>query len=182
MNHSKYVKDVHEIVDRATVFLEKLDTQEKNVREQLARDELGTTGAEAKREEIGQQRRATMAAALADLDTVHSAFTEALEQAQLVDASQLHEDAKLLNLPGLELSSAQFTALVEKHKENPLMVQLLQSYQADRPGLYSDVVMPTPENQKAAFADFLGAAKRTVQEPGGMFSAFFADGKLDPAV
>lgn len=182
MNTSKFVKDVHEIVNRATAALVKLDGQGKTVREQLARDELGATGAGEKLEEISQQRRATVAAALADLDTVHSAFTEALERAQLVDASQLHEDAQLLNLPGLELSSAQFTALVEKHKENPLMMQLLQGYQAARPGLYSDVAIPTPENQKAAFADFLGAAKRTIQEPGGMFSAFFADGKLDPAV
>lgn len=182
MDNSKYVKDVHEIVNRATASLEKLDTQEKNVREKLARDEIGATGAEAKREEIGQQRRATVAAALADIDTIHNTFTEALERAQLVDASQLHEDAQLLNLPGLTLTDAQFTALVEKHRDNPLMAQLLQSYQTAHPSLYSNMVIPTPENQKAAFADFLGAAKRAVREPGGMFSAFFADGKLDPVV
>lgn len=182
MNNSKYVKDAHEIVNRATAALEKLDTQEKNVREQLARDELGATGAEAKREEIGQQRRATVAAALSDLDTVHNAFMDALEKSQVIDGSMLHEDAQLLTLPSLELTGTQFSALAEKHKENPLMVQLLQGYQTGHPGLYSDVVIPTPENQKAAFADFLGAAKRAVREPGGMFSAFFTDGKLDPMI
>ena len=152
------------------------------MRKQLTQDELGAAGAEIKWKEISQQRSATTAAAFADLDTVHSAFMEALELAQLVDASQLHEDAQLLNFPGLELTSTQFSALAEKHKENPLMVQLLQSYQTTHPGIYSDVVIPTPEKQKAAFVEFLSAAKRVVREPHGMFSAFFADGKLDPMI
>ena len=128
---------------------------------------------------LNSARFQVRAKAWESLAAINQEYRETVEKSSEVDASMLHEDAKILEIPGIELTERQFTALVEKHKENPLMMQALTGYQKSHPGLYADH-LPSPENRIADFSEYVDAAVRTVNDPGSMQAAFFLDGHYVP--
>ena len=92
----------------------------------------------------------------------------------------LHEDAQLLQLKSLDLTPRQFSALVEKHKDNPLMTSLLKGYADTREGLYADY-LPGPEEKVNEFNGYADAANNALRSPASMQAALFADGRYTPA-
>lgn len=177
---SEFIEKNHSIVSRATDALEHLTAQAKDVRNKLTQEELGATAAATQQAEIETSRHATITSALTDLDKVHTDYQTELANSHIIDASMLHEDAQLFQITGLELTDEQFTALAEKHRDNPLMVELMRDYQRKHPELYTHVALPTLEYKKETATYFTEAAKRAVRYPDTIQAALFLDGKLDP--
>ena len=108
---------------------------------------------------------------------IAAAYKAALEKKTELSGDMLHEDANLLRTPGIKLTQHQFEALVEKHKDNPLMTQLLGAYQGEHPELHCDPV-PTLDDlvsaKSSAFDKYVEAAIHTLANPEGMAESFLS--------
>lgn len=113
------------------------------------------------------------------LQDTGKAYREFVEQGNQVDSSMLHDDAKLLQLD-VDFTQYQFDNLVEKHKDNPLMLQLLQEYSAKHDGKYG--LVPSGASKINAFDGFVGAALNAIRTPDSLQRAFFQDGKYTPQI
>lgn len=116
----------------------------------------------------------------AELQNIGRAYREAVKQGAVIDGTMLHDDAKLLQLD-MKMTAHQFEVLVEKHKDNPLMAQLLQEYSDKHEGLYAGF-LPTVDAKISAFDGFVDAAMSTIRTPDSMQAAFFQDGKYTPQI
>lgn len=94
-------------------------------------------------------------------DKLRSIYSEYIEKIQNFSGDMLHEDSKLLSLDGIVLSYKQFSNLVEKHKENPLMIQLLSNYN-EKHAIQYNGVLPTIEQKKNDFNSFIDEATAIV--------------------
>lgn len=176
MNH---IEEVMNTVKKALGEYEKIDAELKQARAKLQAEEIGTKACADLESALNAARSEIRAKAWKSLSDINTEYRETVEKSSEVDASMLHEDAKILEIPGLELTQRQFTALVEKHKGNPLMMQAMSGYQKKHPGLYADH-LPSPENRIADFNSYVGAAVNAVNNPTGMQAAFFLDGHYTP--
>ena len=79
----------------------------------------------------------------------------------------------------MKMTAHQFEMMVEKHKDNPLMAQLLQEYSNKHEGLYAGF-LPTVDGKAAAFDDYVSAAMNTLRTPDSISAAMFQDGKYAP--
>lgn len=174
-----YTKSVMDTVKTALAEYGKIDDELKRAKARLDAEELGAKGYADLVASLNISRAQVRTEAQQRLAEINLGFREAVEASTEVDASMLDDDAKLLQLPGLNLTARQFTALVEKHKENPLMMQLLGVYQTEHLGLYADH-LPSPQNKISDFEDYVGAGVRVLDNPNSMQAAFFLDGHYTP--
>lgn len=175
----KHAERVMQIVNDALDTYTGFSKQESELRQKFDREELTGKVFAEQVEDLARKRDAVRTEASIALEHAKAAYRQAVERATEVSGDMLHDDAKLLNMDGLELSARQFTALVEKHRANPLMVQLLQGYQKKHDGLYADY-LPTPEQKIEDFNSFVEAGNATLRNPDGLQAAFFVSGKYTP--
>lgn len=174
-----YTKKVMDTVTNAFAEYQKIDAELERAKARLDAEELGAKGYADLVASLNLSRAQVRTEAQRALAEIKTEYQEVMEASMEVDASMLHDDAKLLHLPGLELTTRQFSALVNKHKDNPLMMQLLGSYQSEHPGLYADHV-PSPQNRLSDFDSFVGAGVRALENPNGLQAGFFLDGYYAP--
>ena len=174
-----YVKDVMDTVESALQEYKKIDAEQKRAKKKLDAEELGSKGYADLTESLNIARRDVRMGAQRKLTEIGAAYREQVEADTGIDASMLHDDAKLLQIPGIVLTARQFSALVDKHKANPLMMQILSAYQRSHEGLYADH-LPSPEVMIGDFDKFVEIGKLTLANPGSMQAAFFLDGYYTP--
>ena len=113
------------------------------------------------------------------LQETGKAYRKFVEQGNQIDGSMLHDDAKLLQMD-VDFTQHQFDTLVEKHKDNPLMLQLLQEYSTKRDGKYG--LVPSGASKMDAFDRYVGAALDAIRTPDSLKTAFFQEGKCSPQI
>lgn len=131
-----------------------------------------------KKAELESELRDLYPAAAKELQGIGTAYRAQVNKTSEITGAMLHEDAKLLQL-NMKMTPHQFEALVDKHKENPLMAQLLQEYSCNHEGLYAGFI-PTADAKASAFDQYIGKALDTIRTPDNMVAAMFQDGHYTP--
>lgn len=176
----KYTEKVMGIVKAAVSQLEGVSERLRDLERRYKAESISSTDYAARRAELGKQRDMIRLDAEQKLVEAGEGYRKAVEKGSEIDSTMLHDDAKLLELD-MKMTPHQFEALAEKHKDNPLMAQLLQDYSDKHEGLYAGF-LPTADAKIAAFEDFVGSARNTVRTPDSMQAAFFQDGKYTPQI
>ena len=169
--------------DAGQCIEEELECTEKNLtelKEQIKETEVLLEERRKEMEELEKQLNTARYEANQQLQDTGKAYREAVEKGAEIDSTMLHDDAKLLQLD-MKMTAHQFEALVEKHKDNPLMAQLLQEYSDKHEGLYTGY-LPTAEAKINAFDSFVAAAQNTLRTPDSLSAAMFQEGKYIPVV
>lgn len=174
----KYTDRVMNIVKDALSRMEQITVRIKELDRRFKAEEISGVDYQAQKAELEKQLEANRLDAAQKLQEIGKAYREAVEQGAEIDSTMLHDDAKLLQLD-MKMTAHQFEALVEKHKNNPLMAQLLQEYSDKHEGLYAGY-LPTVEAKINAFDGFVGSAMSTLRTPDSLSAAMFQDGKYTP--
>ena len=174
----KYTEKVMNIVKDALSRMEQITGQIKELDRRYKAEEITGMDYQAKKAELEKQLEANRLDAAQKLQETGKVYREAVERGDQIDSTMLHDDAKLLQLD-MKMTAYQFEALVEKHKANPLMCQLLVDYSNKHEGLYTGFI-PTAANKTAAFDSFVGSAMNTLRTPDSLSAAMFQDGKYTP--
>ena len=176
----KYTEKVMNIVKNALTQVEQITGQVEELNRRFKAEEISGKDYQLQKEALEQQKNAALMEATQKLQDVARAYRETVEQGEEIDGTMLHDDAKLLQLD-MKMTPHQFETLVEKHKGNPLMVQLLQEYSNKHEGLYAGF-LPTINAKINAFNSFVSAAQNTIRTPNSISSAMFQEGKYTPTV
>ena len=174
----KYTEKVMNIVKGALSKLEQLTGQIGDLNRRFKAEVISGVDYQAQKAELEKQLNTARYEANQQLQETGKAYREAVEQGTEIDSTMLHDDAKLLQLD-MKMTAHQFEVLAEKHKDNPLMVQLLQEYSDKHEGLYAGF-LPTVEAKINAFDGFVRSAQNTLRTPDNLQAAFFLDGRYTP--
>lgn len=174
----KYTEKVMNIVKGALSKMEQITGQIEDLDRRYKAEEIAGVDYQAQKAELETQLEVNRRDAAQKLQETGKAYHEAVEQGADIDSTMLHDDAKLLQLD-MKMTAHQFEALVEKHKDNPLMAQLLQAYSDKHEGLYAGF-LPTVEAKINSFDNYVGAALNALRTPDSLQSAFFQDGRYTP--
>lgn len=176
----KYTDRIMNIVKSVMTKRDQIVGQIAELDAQLKAERITLAVCREKKASLVEQIETIRMDAAKKLQETGKAYRAAVDQGTLIDSTMLHDDAKLLQLD-MKMSAHQFEALVEKHKENPLMAQLLQDYSNKHEGLYA-VFIPTREAKITAFDGFVGAALNTIRTPDSFAASMFQDGKYTPQI
>ena len=160
--------------------MEQITGQIEDLNRRFKAEEISGVEYAAQKAELEKQREAVRMDAAQKLQETGKAYGLAVEKSSEIDSTMLHDDAKLLQLD-MKMSAHQFEVLAEKHRDNPLMAQLLQEYSDKHEGLYAGF-LPTVAAKINAFDGFVKSAQNTLRTPDSLQAAFFQDGKYTPAV
>ena len=174
----KYTDRVMNIVKDALSRMEQITVQIKELDRRFKAEEISGVDYQAQKAELEKQLNTARYEANQKLQDTGKAYREAVEQGAEIDSTMLHDDAKLLQLD-MKMTAHQFETLVEKHKDNSLMAQLLQEYSNKHEGLFAGF-LPTVEAKISAFDSFVGSAQNTLRTPDSLSAAMFQDGKHIP--
>ena len=176
----KYTEKVMNIVKGALSKMEQITGQIEDLNRRFKAEQITGEDHRAQKAELEKQLNTTRLEVNQQLLDTGKAYREAVEKGAEIDSTMLHDDAKLLQLD-MKMTAHQFEALVEKHKDNPLMAQLLQEYSDKHEGLYAGF-LPTVAAKINAFDGFVRSAQNTLRTPDRLSAAMFQEGKYTPAV
>lgn len=175
----KYTERVMSIVNGVMSQREQIVGQIAELDAQLKAERISLAVYREKKASLVEQIETIRMDAAKKLQETGKAYRAAVDQGTLIDSTMLHDDAKLLQMD-VDFTRYQFDALVEKHKDNPLMLQLLQEYSNKRDGKYG--LVPSGTSKINAFDAFVGAAMDVIRTPDSLKAAFFLDGKYTPQI
>ncbi len=174
----KYTEKVMNIVKGALSRMEQITGQIEELSRRFKAKDISGMDYQTQKAELEKQLNTARYEANQKLQETGKAYREAVEQGAEIDSTMLHDDSKLLQLD-MKMTAHQFEALVEKHKDNPLMAQLLQEYSDKHEGLYAGY-LPTVGAKINAFDSFVGSAQNTLRTPDSISAAMFQEGKYTP--
>lgn len=175
-----YGRKVHEIVDAALEVIGGVDAARKELDQKMkdgiiTQKHYGETVAELQR----RKDRAVVDANIA-VEGIRREHEAAVNAWNVLDGSKIdHDDAELLRLCD-RMTSQQYQALCDKHRENATMAKLLADY-ADRHadlGLTADRPIDA-KTRLTNFNTFCATASRAVKDPNTLAAAMFLDGRAD---
>lgn len=175
-----YGRKVHEIVDAALEVIGGVDAERKQLDQKMkdgiiTQKRYGETVAELQR----RKDRAVVDANIA-VEGIRREHEAAVNAWDTLDGSKIdHDDAELLRLCD-RMTSQQYQALCDKHRENATMAKLLADY-ADRHadlGLTADRPIDA-KTRLTNFNTFCATASRAVKSPDTLSAALFLDGRAD---
>lgn len=175
-----YGEKVHKIVDAALEVIGGADAERKQLDQKMkdgiiTQKRYGETVAELQR----RKDRAVVDANIA-VEGIRREHEAAVNAWDTLDGSKIdHDDAELLRLCD-RMTSQQYQALCDKHRENATMSKLLADY-ADRHadlGLTADRPIDA-KTRLTNFDTFCAAASRAVKSPNTLQAALFLDGRGD---
>lgn len=175
-----YGRKVHEIVDAALEVIGGVDAERKQLDQKMkdgiiTQKRYGETVAELQR----RKDRAVVDANIA-VEGIRREHEAAVNAWDTLDGSKIdHDDAELLRLCD-RMTSQQYQALCDKHRENATMAKLLADY-ADRHadlGLTADRPIDA-KTRLTNFNTFCATASRAVKSPNTLQAALFLDGRGD---
>jgi len=174
----RYTEKVMTLVERTLTASKEINTQIRELKAIYRAERITTVDFKQQLSELETIKRQLCMDAAQQLQAMRNDYQAAATKNSEIDSSMLHEDAKLLQL-GVKMNAHQFETLVEKHRDNPLMAQLLQEYSNKHEGLYAGFI-PTAESKIKAFDSFIGSAQNTIRDPESLQAAFFQTGKYTP--
>jgi len=174
----QYTQKVMNIVKETLSKVEQIGGELQELTARYKAEEISGQDYRAQKAELEQRISAVRVDAMKVLQDIGTSYRARVEKSAEINGSMLHEDAKLLQLD-MKMSARQFESLVEKHKDNPLMAQLLQQYSNKHDGLYAGFI-PTADAKVTAFEHFIGNAQNTIRTPDGLPAAMFQEGRYTP--
>lgn len=175
-----YGRKVHDVLDAALAVLGGVDAERKSLDQKMkdgiiTQKRYGETVTELQR----RRDRAVIDANLA-IEEIRREHEAAVTAWDTLDGSKIdHDDAELLRLCD-RMSSQQYQALCDKHRENATMAKLLADY-AERHsdlGLAADRPIDA-KTRLTNFDTFCATASRAVKNPNTLQAALFLDGRGD---
>lgn len=175
-----YGRRVHDVVDAALEVINAADSERKQLDQKMkdgiiTQKRYGETVAELQR----RKDRAVVDANIA-VEGIRREHEAAVNAWDTLDGSKIdHDDAELLRLCD-RMTSQQYQALCDKHRENATMAKLLADY-ADRHadlGLTADRPIDA-KTRLTNFDTFCATASRAVKDPNTLAAAMFLDGRAD---
>lgn len=172
------------IYDTVTTYISKLDEMnaaEKEIAAQERAEKIGHGYACERREELEAQRKAAYENALAEIEHIRRSHNEAVDKWNELDGSKLDKDAELLKLD-IYMTQKQYQQLVDKHKDNSLMLQLLCDYADRHPDepLFADRPADA-KTRKDNFDGYCNRAANACRNPNSISAAMFLDNIGVPA-
>lgn len=166
------------VVEKLVETSDRLDAEERELSEQYKRERITGKFFDEQRGEIGRRRDRARLAAQTELADLRRRYGDAAREADRLSGGQLHEDAKLLELDALTLSVDQYAALVDRHRNNPLMAQLLRQYASRRPDFGYDVFNLPPDAARRIelFEQFIDNCATAARDVRGLHVALLLDG------
>lgn len=174
----KYTEKVQGIVNQAVTAVQNINAKAKELKALYDAERISGEDYKRRNEEMQAEKKKIFLEANQKLQEVSEAYKATALRNSEIDSTMLHEDAKLLQLD-MKITPHQFEALAEKHKNNPLMAQLLQEYSNKHDGLYAGF-LPTAENKISTFERYISAAHQTIREPDSLRGAMFQEGRYTP--
>lgn len=174
---TEFVKKIYDLVEETLEKLKAVDDEIKEVRTDYNKKRITAEVREEKLSELNQQIPVIRAEYTGAANEIKKQFEEAVAKFFVVDGSKVHEDAKIFDYD-VNLSKEQLQDLVEKHRDNSFMLQLIRKY-AEKNNIYVDM----PKGEKAyrdGFEQFLRHASYTVYNGNSLTAGIFFDGYYDP--
>lgn len=175
-----YGKRVHDVVGAALEVIGGVDAERKQLDQKMkdgiiTQKHYGETVAELQR----RKDRAVVDANLA-VEGIRREHEAAVNAWDTLDGSKIdHDDAELLRLCD-RMTSQQYQALCDKHRENATMAKLLADYAARHADLGLTADRPIDAKTRLTnFDTFCAAASRAVKTPNTLQAALFLDGRGD---
>lgn len=172
------------VYNAVTTYISKLDEMnaaEKEIAAQERAEKIGHGYACERREELEAQRKAAYENALAEIEHIRRSHNEAVDAWDEMDGSKLDKDAELLKLD-ISMTQKQYQQLVDKHKDNSLMLQLLCDYADRHPEepLFADRPADA-KTRKDNFDEYCNRAASACRNPSSISAAMFLDDNGVPA-
>lgn len=172
----KYTERVLELVKNTMANFERIKNSLKEIEQQRSNDDITDKRYGELLQDLRVQKDALMLEAKKTIAEIAEMYRFEVMGNTIVHGEMLSEDAKLLQIEGFTLSPLQFSALVARHQNNPLMMQLLYNYKQKNPKLYTDYFV-LPDEKINAFNRYTGVAASIVANPEDkMKYAMFLDG------
>ena len=174
---TEFVKKIYTLVEETLEKLKTVDDEIKEVKNDYNKKRITAEVREEKISELNHQIPVIRAEYTGAANEIKKQFEEAVAKFFVVDGSKVHEDAKIFDYD-VNLSKEQLQDLVEKHRDNSFMLQLIRKY-AEKNNIYVD--MPLGEKAyRDGFEQFLRHASYTVYNGDSLTAGIFLDGHYDP--
>lgn len=175
-----YGRKVHDVLDAALAVLGGVDAERKEL-DQKMEDEIITQKyyGEAAAELQRRKDRAVIDANV-KIEEIRREHEAAVTAWDTLDGSKIdHDDAELLRLCD-RMSSQQYQALCDKHRENATMSKLLADFAERHADLGLTADRPIDAKTRIGnFNQFCATASRAVKDPDTIQAAMFIDGRAD---
>ena len=175
-----YGSKVHDVLDAALAVLGGVDAERKEL-DQKMEDEIITQKhyGEAAAELQRRKDRAVIDANV-KIEEIRREHEAAVTAWDTLDGSKIdHDDAELLRLCD-RMSSQQYQALCDKHRENATMSKLLADFAERHADLGLTADRPIDAKTRIGnFNQFCATASRAVKDPDTIQAAMFIDGRAD---
>ena len=175
-----YGRKVHDVLDAALAVLGGVDAERKEL-DQKMEDEIITQKhyGEAAAELQRRKDRAVIDANV-KIEEIRREHEAAVTAWDTLDGSKIdHDDAELLRLCD-RMSSQQYQALCDKHRENATMSKLLADFAERHADLGLTADRPIDAKTRIGnFNQFCATASRAVKDPDTIQAAMFIDGGAD---
>lgn len=175
-----YGKRVHDVVNAALEVIGGVDAERKSLDQKMkdgiiTQKRYGETVAELQR----RKDRAVVDANI-EVEKIRREHEAAVNAWNVLDGSKIdHDDAELLRLCDT-MTSEQYQALCDKHRENATMAKLLADFAERHSGLGLTADRPIDAKTRLTnFDTFCAAASRAVKSPNTLQAALFLDGRGD---
>ena len=175
-----YGRKVHDVVNAALEVIGGADAERKELDQKMkngiiTQKRYGETAAELQR-----RRDRAVIDANVKIEEIHREHEAAVNAWNVLDGAKIdHDDAELLRLCD-RMTSRQYQALCDKHRENATMSKLLADY-SDRHadlGLTADRPIDA-KTRLTNFNTFCATASRAVRDSNTISAAMFLDGRAD---
>lgn len=173
-----YTEKAQAIVNEALAAVQNIEAQIRELKAEYKAERISGEEYRKQMAELDGSRQQLHLNATKQLQAVATSYKELVQRNSELDSSKIHDDARILQMD-IKMTVHQFEKLVEKHKDNPLMAQLLQEYSNKHEGLYAGFI-PTAERKMEAFDGYINAAQKAIRTPDSLQSAFFQTGKYTP--
>ena len=175
-----YGKKVHAVVDAALEVIGGADAERKSLDQKMkdgiiSQKRYGETVAELQR-----RRDRAVVDANVKIEEIRREHEAAVTAWDTLDGAKIdHDDAELLRLCD-RMSSQQYQALCDKHRENATMSKLLADYSERHADLGLTADRPIDAKTRLTnFNTFCAAASRAVKNSNTIQAALFLDGRGD---
>lgn len=175
-----YGKKVHAVVDAALEVINAANSERKQLDWRLNEGKIAEQEHLKAAAELRQRKAAAVADANLEIEKIRREHEAAVNAWDTLDGSKIdHDDAELLRLCD-RMTSQQYQALCDKHRENATMSKLLADFAERHADLGLTADRPIDAKTRIGnFNQFCATASRAVKDPNTIAAALFVDGRAD---
>ena len=174
----KYSEAIKALVSQAQAEKTAIENEIAETKTMYKQGRISNETYQIRMSNLNREASAHWANAVRAMQDVKAQHDQAVDAWTILDATKIHPDAQIFT-SGVPLTQFQFSALVQKHRDNAYMVGVMKEYAKAHEGLYSDY-LATPEQRKADFGVFTARAIDAARSPASISAALFESGNGVP--